>query len=1288
MAISTNGTVLTRLAGALYNTQMSNATYKEVASLDPSALANTLYARDFSSSTDLAVATTLVTNLGLSSVTGLDNWVAAQLTAAGAAKGAKVVDLLNSFAQMTADTTYGAYATAFNTKVDAALALSQTTDNAGGTFAAAGTPISATFALTAGTDTKTLGAGDDTINATVATLGALDVVNGGAGNDTLNVVDTSAVASLGGATFSGIEKVNISAGGAVGSVSSPAGVAVAASAQEVKAITLASVGGTATTVDVVINGQTYTSATFTASTTAATAAANAAAAVATTINRVLGSSVAAQVGSTAEVAITSPFAGTPLPTITANAIGFGDGSGTTEADNAVKTAATAQKQVITLSTAFSGSATAYLATDTYTVHYNGVAYGPIYPGVAGTNATAAAAIATLINSAAGSTIASASGPVVTVTAPTAGTPLPLIHAVAGGASTQAAVSQPTLVAANMTTVAAAVDAATVTAPSGTTSYTVSAVGDANIAGVTTSAIDVTGVNVKASGGNGTKVTASGSVYVSGSTGEVAITETAVNPTGGFYVATSATTGLNGAWGSTSANKTGTLVTGGTAVTVTGKAGTANTTGTAVSTTDTSAVQIGSPANVGVSSSNQATGKETILNSALNPTGNVTVSSSSPFTFVDTTNKLSLSSVIYGSGDVKAYMNGGTTASVTGANTVTVTDMGTTSLKADAATATAVGASNLTTATVNGLNGTNAAATITSDALTNLTVVDARGATSLGVTVTNNTVGHALNLTVGNSGTSSLPVTIADAKATSVTVASQASAYQALGTTAITSGSGSYVTLNTPLATSVTATNAHKVNFGDLTASGYAKVATIDASAATGAITATVGAVPLQGLAITGGSGKDEITLKASTSQSSNATSGANLSVNLGAGDDKLLNGNTTVHTIVGATFNGGEGNDLLSASLLNSGNAAQFTSFEVLGLDLTTDGASFDTTILAGAAGLQLLANAVSSGHTVTYSGVSTSQGLTVAANMGTSVGTTVLGFSSAVVNTGTADAYTVTFAGVGATAAAATPTDIKAATLSLAGIETINIASQSASGFTSNSVTLADANARTVVATGSQALTVAFASGFGGSASVTASTDATGVDSIDTTALTGNLTINTSNIATSYRATNAGLTVNTGSGADAITLAQVAVVNAGAGDDTITAANGAGTSITGGTGINKFVVASAVGTTAEVTITDLKSKDVIDMAGTVTAGSLGLKTDVSAATSLASALEIANGSSSSAVALSWFQYAGNTYIYSDLADSSSAVGGLDANDNIVKITGLIDLNGSAFTTGAVITIA
>jgi RTX calcium-binding nonapeptide repeat (4 copies) len=171
MAISTNGTVLARLAGGLYNQQLSNASYAEIiatlkTAADVNAFANDLYARDFAGKTDLSVATTLLTNLGLTAVAGLDNWVAAQLTAAGSAKGAKVVELLNGLSGLTADVTYGSYATAFNTKTAAALALSQTDGNNGGDFATAGTaPVSGgTFTLTSGDDTA------DTVSATRGSL--------------------------------------------------------------------------------------------------------------------------------------------------------------------------------------------------------------------------------------------------------------------------------------------------------------------------------------------------------------------------------------------------------------------------------------------------------------------------------------------------------------------------------------------------------------------------------------------------------------------------------------------------------------------------------------------------------------------------------------------------------------------------------------------------------------------------------------------------------------------------------------------------------------------------------------------------------------------------------------------------------------------------------------------------------------------------------------------------------------------------------------------------------------
>jgi Ca2+-binding RTX toxin-like protein len=224
MAISTNGVVLTRLAGALYNQQLSNATYAEVLAAfnSPTALntlANYLISTDFASKTDLQIATTLVTNLGLSTVTGLNNWVAAQLTAAGSgSKGAKIISLLNDFSNMDAtDATYGAAVTLFNTKIDVSQALSQTSGNAGGTFTATGT-TNKTFTLTTGVDSSTAftgGTGADTFNADLSsaganTLNALDRLAGGAGADILNAVLVTDVTP---ASISDIEAIIVTGSG-------------------------------------------------------------------------------------------------------------------------------------------------------------------------------------------------------------------------------------------------------------------------------------------------------------------------------------------------------------------------------------------------------------------------------------------------------------------------------------------------------------------------------------------------------------------------------------------------------------------------------------------------------------------------------------------------------------------------------------------------------------------------------------------------------------------------------------------------------------------------------------------------------------------------------------------------------------------------------------------------------------------------------------------------------------------------------------------------------------------
>jgi len=226
MAISTNGTIITRLAGALYNEYLSNASYTELNTTTAATVAANMLSNDFAGKTDAQLATTILKNLGLTTVVGLDNWVAGQLTAAGstvAAKGAKLVSMLNDYAMMTADATYGASATSFNTKTDSALLKSQTTGAKSGSFAsadAAAVVTNGTFTLTTGADTTLVGgAGDDVFNGNISATASIltattgDVLSGGAGTDTLNLTVVDA-ANPGLLQTSGIESVTVKALGA------------------------------------------------------------------------------------------------------------------------------------------------------------------------------------------------------------------------------------------------------------------------------------------------------------------------------------------------------------------------------------------------------------------------------------------------------------------------------------------------------------------------------------------------------------------------------------------------------------------------------------------------------------------------------------------------------------------------------------------------------------------------------------------------------------------------------------------------------------------------------------------------------------------------------------------------------------------------------------------------------------------------------------------------------------------------------------------------------------------
>ena len=234
MAISTNGLQLARIAGAVFNQQLSASDYSEILAANKTAAeldswANAAVAAEFRNKTTTDIAKAVLANIGLSDVAGLEAWVAGQLTAGGgvAKAGATMMAMLNDFSNMTADATYGAAATSFNQKAANSQSLSQTSGTKTGTFAAVSSvEASSTLTLTAsgnattaGVDNLTGGSGNDTFNALILnSLDNSDNLSGGAGVDTLNArfdMSTSNVSTVSIAPqISGIETVTISGFGA------------------------------------------------------------------------------------------------------------------------------------------------------------------------------------------------------------------------------------------------------------------------------------------------------------------------------------------------------------------------------------------------------------------------------------------------------------------------------------------------------------------------------------------------------------------------------------------------------------------------------------------------------------------------------------------------------------------------------------------------------------------------------------------------------------------------------------------------------------------------------------------------------------------------------------------------------------------------------------------------------------------------------------------------------------------------------------------------------------------
>ena len=236
---------------------------------------------------------------------------------------------------------------------------------------------------------------------------------------------------------------------------------------------------------------------------------------------------------------------------------------------------------------------------------------------------------------------------------------------------------------------------------------------------------------------------------------------------------------------------------------------------------------------------------------------------------------------------------------------------------------------------------------------------------------------------------------------------------------------------------------------------------------------------------------------------------------------------------------------------------------------------------------------------------------------------------------------------------------------VTIANVETVNL---NTNDLTTSVVSTVDTNTLGVTAAAAKTINITGNSNLTLDA-LTAAAQVT----INATAMTGKLTY-TANIASS--------TVNTGAGADAITLSANGItVNTGAGNDTITITDNVDLlKIYGGAGSDTFDFNGASSNKSNyAVIQDAATGDKIDLAG------------VYNMTGFAStAITLAQGATESTQAyldqaiatltqgqVGWFQYNGNTFVVADVSNSTTSF--TDGADFVTMLVGTIDLSTASY---------
>jgi len=278
---------------------------------------------------------------------------------------------------------------------------------------------------------------------------------------------------------------------------------------------------------------------------------------------------------------------------------------------------------------------------------------------------------------------------------------------------------------------------------------------------------------------------------------------------------------------------------------------------------------------------------------------------------------------------------------------------------------------------------------------------------------------------------------------------------------------------------------------------------------------------------------------------------------------------------------------------------------------------------------------------------------------------------------TGTADVLNVVLTN-------STVGSLNGGTVVAADVETININTKDSgtlanTAATQDSATLVATSATSIVVTGNNGLNLT-------------NTGNTKVTSFDASGVVGNGADDTAdNLSVSFTSANntatAEVTIKGGAGNDVLTgNAAKDTLIGGAGDDTLNGAGGVDV-LTGGEGKDIFVFTTVASSGVSYdTITDLAKDDVIrfsanianaDGVTTVTGNQLGAALSGIDAANAVFQDYLDAAANKGAGVVSWFQTGGNTYVVQDINPAATFQNGAD---NVIKITGLVDLTNATWT--------